>query len=446
MRDILVMTIIFGALPFVLRWPYIGVLLWSWISYMNPHRLTWGFAYDFPVAAVVGATLLVSLVFSREPKRIPWTPLTAVWIVFVLWMCLTTVFALVPEDAHEQLSKVLKIQLVAFITLMLMTTKKRLDALVWVMVLSLGFYGVKGGLFALLTGGNYKIWGPEDSFIGGNNEIGLALVMTVPLMYYLKLSSERPWVRRALLVGMLLTALTILATYSRSAFLAAGSMVVVLVLKSGRKFAFLTSVAIAIPILVTFMPGEWWERMASIKDYQQDASAMGRINAWSFAYNLAQDRPLVGGGFEAFTPELFSKYAPIPTDFHDAHSIYFEILGEHGFAALLLFLLLGFLAFRAGTWIIKTTPDRLELKWHRELAAMTQVSLVGYAVGGAFLGLAYFDFYYHVLALMVLNRSLLEKALYADAPKALDKMRFVSTVKTRLRTRGNAVSKRRTGI
>ncbi|MGH8644623.1 MAG: putative O-glycosylation ligase, exosortase A system-associated [Gammaproteobacteria bacterium] len=183
MRDILVMTIIFGALPFVLRWPHIGVLLWSWISYMNPHRLTWGFAHDFPVAALVGATLLVSLVFSREPKRIPWTPLTAVWIVLVLWMCLTTVFAFMPEAAHEQLSKVLKIQLVAFITLMLMTTRKRLDALVWVIVLSLGFYGVKGGLFALLTGGNYKIWGPDGSFIAGNNEIGLALVMTLPLMY-----------------------------------------------------------------------------------------------------------------------------------------------------------------------------------------------------------------------------------------------------------------------
>lgn len=446
MRDILVMTIIFGAIPFVLRWPHVGVLLWSWISYMNPHRLTWGFVYDFPVAAVVGATLLVSLVFSREPKRIPWTPLTAVWLVFVLWMCLTTVFALVPEDAHEQLSKVLKIQLIAFITLIVMTTRIRLDALVWVIVLSLGFYGVKGGVFALLTGGNYKVWGPEGSFIGGNNEIGLALVMTVPLMYYLRLSAERPWVRRALLVAMLLTALTILATYSRGALLAAGSMVMALALKSERKFVFLASVVMVIPLLIAFMPGEWWERMASIKDYQQDGSAMGRINAWNFAYNLAQDRPMVGGGFEAFRPEWFLKYAPVPDDFHDAHSVYFEILGEHGFAGLALFLLLGYLALRAGSWIIRNTPDRVEMKWHRDLAAMTQVSLVGYAVGGAFLGLAYFDFYYHLLALVVLNRSLLEKALHVDAPKALDKIPVASTVKTRLRARGNAVSKRRTGI
>jgi probable O-glycosylation ligase (exosortase A-associated) len=206
--------------------------LWAWVSYMNPHRLTWGIAYEFPVAAVVGATLLAGVVFTREPRRIPLTPLTAVWILFVLWMCLTTVVALTPEAAHEQLSKVLKFQLIAFITLMLLTTRERLYALIWIIVLSLGFYGIKGGLFALLTGGNYKIWGPEGSFIAGNNEVGLALVMTLPLM-----RSQRPWVRRALLVAMLLTALTILATYSRGAFLAGGSMAMVLMLKSGRKLA-----------------------------------------------------------------------------------------------------------------------------------------------------------------------------------------------------------------
>jgi hypothetical protein len=37
MRDILVTLIVFGALPFVFKRPYIGVLLWVWISVMNPH-------------------------------------------------------------------------------------------------------------------------------------------------------------------------------------------------------------------------------------------------------------------------------------------------------------------------------------------------------------------------------------------------------------------------
>ncbi|HEU4855481.1 MAG TPA: DUF5935 domain-containing protein, partial [Nitrosospira sp.] len=44
MRDILVTLIVFGALPFVFKRPYIGVLLWVWISVMNPHTQGWGFA------------------------------------------------------------------------------------------------------------------------------------------------------------------------------------------------------------------------------------------------------------------------------------------------------------------------------------------------------------------------------------------------------------------
>lgn len=54
MRDILVTALILGSLPFILRRPYIGILVWAWVSYMNPHRLTWVFAYDLPFAQIVG--------------------------------------------------------------------------------------------------------------------------------------------------------------------------------------------------------------------------------------------------------------------------------------------------------------------------------------------------------------------------------------------------------
>ena len=65
-----------------------------------------------------------------------------------------------------------------------------------------------------------------------------------------------------------------------------------------------------------FLPQKYIGRIRTIQTYEQDASAMGRINAWYFALNLAKDRPLVGGGFEAFTPELFERYAPEPEVVH----------------------------------------------------------------------------------------------------------------------------------
>ena len=58
MRDIVLLLAVMGALPFILRRPPIGILVWSWLAYMNAHRLTWGFAYSFPFAQVVGVTRL----------------------------------------------------------------------------------------------------------------------------------------------------------------------------------------------------------------------------------------------------------------------------------------------------------------------------------------------------------------------------------------------------
>jgi len=155
--------------------------------------------------------------------------------------------------------------------------------------------------------------------------------------------------------------------------------------------------------------------MATIQTYEQDGSAMGRISAWNFAWNLALHRPIVGGGFETFTPELFRIYAPTPDIVQGPHSIYFEVLGEHGFVGLALFLGLGFAAYRRAGAAVKLIDSRgeaaKELGWARELCAMLQTSLVGYAVGGAFLGLAYFDLPYHMIALILLTSSFVERKL-----------------------------------
>jgi probable O-glycosylation ligase (exosortase A-associated) len=280
------------------------------------------------------------------------------------------------------------------------------------MVLSIGFYGVKGGMFTLRGGGAQHVLGPSGSFIEGNTEIGLALVMMLPLMRYLHLTTEHRWIRRGLVVMMLLTGVAVLGTQSRGAFLAVGAMIAFLWLKSERKLIPGLVIASAATLTLMFMPETWWARMATTLDYQNDSSAMGRINAWQFAINLTMDRPIVGGGFNTFTPSLFRVYAPNPTAFHDVHSIYFEALGEHGYVGLMLFLLLALLTWRAGSRLIRLSQAPEEA-WARRLGAMAQVSLIGYWTGGAFLGLAYFDGYYLIISLLVLALTVRERELRA---------------------------------
>ncbi len=402
MRDLLMLGIVLGALPFAFRHTWVGVLLWTWISIMNPHKLAFGFAHDAPWAAVVAGVTILSLFVTRDKLSMPWEPPVKVLFAFVIWMCVTTAFAFYPLVSWVQLNKVLKIQFMTAVALIALQERKHIELFIWVNALSIGFYGFKGGIFTIRTGGAGTVEGPPGGFIASNNDLALALVVAIPLMNYLRIVATRRWIRLGLLVLMALSAVAAIGTQSRGALLAISAMGLVLWARSSRKLAAAVTVAIVTVSIVAFMPGSWEQRMSTIQTYDQDSSAMGRINAWWMTFNLANSR-FSGGGFESYTPEIFERYAPNPTDLHVAHSIYFSVLGEHGYLGLILFLLVWWLALRTAGKIRKEALLREETQWAFYLAGMCQVSLAGYAVGGAFLSLAYFDLPYNILVVLVVT-------------------------------------------
>jgi len=414
MRDVLVATIAFGSLPFILARPYVGILVWSWLGYMNPHRLSFGFAYDFPFAFCVAVTTLVAAALSREPKRIPLTPLTVTWFAFIGWMVVTTFNAMYPATAWVECERVMKIQLMTFATIALMTSVERLRLLVWVIVLSLGFYGMKGGLFTILTGGEYRVWGPPESYVEGNNEIALATLMLLPLMTYLRATTQRQWLRIALLVSMVLCAFSIVGSQSRGAFVGGAAMALFMWLKSRHKLVTGAALVAVIGAMLAFMPQQWYDRMRTIETYDTDQSAMGRVDIWKMAVRLASDKPL-GGGFALWTAETFERYSPEKPDPHDAHSIYFKVLGEHGWIGLALFLAIGLLAWRAGSWTVRVSERHASLRELGHLARVTQVSLAAFGAGGAFLSLSYFDLFWHMIAILVLCKAIAQRQLAQES-------------------------------
>ena len=408
MRTIILTLMLVILVPLALVKPWTGVLTWTWISIMNAHKLTFGFLQDFPVAYVIAVATFLGVLFTRDQRKLPLTPVTVTLAGFILWMCITSIFAIYPDKIGGQFGKVMKIQLMIFATLLLLHDRKHIELFVWVIVLSLGFYGIKGGIFTILHGGHGTVSGPPGGFIAPNNELALALTMTIPLMFYMR-SSPNIWMRWGLTAAIILTALSILGSQSRGAFLALTAMAVYLWRHSKKKGAFgLVLVLIGVG-LIAFMPSQWDERMSTISDYQSDTSVKGRFNAWSMSFNLAKDR-FLGGGFEVITPEMFARYAPDPLDLHAAHSIYFQILGEHGFVGLGIFLLFWALTWRTGTWVIKNA-EAAEMPWAGRLASMAQVSFAGYFVGGAFLSLAYFDLPYDLMVIVVLCKVLVESRL-----------------------------------
>ena len=412
MRDIFIVLSVLATVPLILRWPFVGILAWCWVSYMNPHRLAWGFAYNAPLAMVVAVATLIAWMMSKELKRIPFNSITGFLIALVFWMSFANLFALLPEQAFPKWEQAIKILIMAFATLALCGTRERLHALIWVIVASLAFFGLKGGFFTIEGGGEELVWGPPGSFISDNNALALALIMVLPLMRYLQIHSEQKLIRWGLYGVFVICIFSILGSSSRGAFLALSATGIFLILKSRHRLALSLGVVALLAVSAAFVPQKWIDRMKTIETFHEDGSAMGRLQVWGFAIKVALDRPLVGGGFRvSYSDEIYKKYVPEAEKSRNFHSVYFEVLGELGFPGLFIFLGLLVSTWRCGTAIIRKTRDRPDLSWANDLARMVQISLIGFAVGGAFQNLAFYDLYYHMIAILFLTNQIVEKSL-----------------------------------
>lgn len=402
MRDLLLALIVFGSVPFTFVRPYVGVLVFTWFSLMNPHRMTFGFALSLRSALVIGATTVLAWLVSREPKRPPLTAPVILLIMFTFWVSFCTLFAINADAAFKKWDQVIKILGMTIVAMCMIRGRERVELMVWTICISLGFYGFRGGVFSVLTGGNYRVWGPPDTFIEDNNQLALALIMVLPLLWYLYITVKPRWIRLGVLAVAGCTLIAVIGTYSRGGALALAVMLGFLWLKSPYKIVTLALGAIVIGVVLLNLPDHWYARMNSISNYETDPSAQARFWSWSFAWRVAMMSPLTGGGFSVFYDGvLYKRLVPESTTFFNAHSIYFEMLGESGFVGLGLFLMLGLASLLTATSILRKTKGRSDLVWARNLAAMTQVSLIGYASGGAFLNLGFFDLYYIIIAVIV---------------------------------------------
>ncbi len=204
-RDIIIVGIVIALALWSLRKPWIGVMNWTWLSIMNPHRYAWGFAYSFPVAAIAGIATLIGLLLTKE-RQSPFKGAPTWWLIaLATWITLSWLFGYDAAGDFAQWDKVMKIYLMTFVALSLLHTKQHIIIYAWVTVGSVAFLAAKGGFFTIVTGGSYRVWGPLGSFISDNNHFALAAIMTSPMLHFLQLQLKKPWQRHLMTLTMLLS-------------------------------------------------------------------------------------------------------------------------------------------------------------------------------------------------------------------------------------------------
>jgi probable O-glycosylation ligase (exosortase A-associated) len=404
--------------------------MWYWVTYFNPHRFTWGIAYDFPVAAVIAGPTLVGTLFAKKSIRSLAVRETVLLLLLWAWYSFTYIHAQsVPlfagnmPDADYEIGHISKILLFTVVMILLVNTKERLRGVVLVTAGSLGLLAVKGALFGLRTSGESRVWGPPDSFLSDNNAFGLALNMCLPLLFFLAVQEKRKWLRVAMWITFASTILVILLTYSRGALLGLAVVITALMLKSRHKIVGAFFMVVVAFFVLSFAPDAWMQRMGRFFSGDLDESAQQRLVSWGTSWNFAHDYPLTGGSFDVLpNVQVFQRYQPrpLPLGFLSSgpHSIYFQLLADQGFPGLALFLLLIGSCYWS-LWrvrvIARSVPSANYLVPYTH---MVEVSILGFMVSGAFLGFVYLDVIYQMIGLVVVLKVLLrnERRNYVEAP------------------------------
>lgn len=425
MRDYLVLAIVFISAPVALVSPYYGILMWTWLAYFNPHRYTWGMARDFPVAIVIAIPTLVGTIFAVKNRNI-FTRETLILAALWTWFAVTTVYVLITPafaghavDARAHLEEVSKILLMTFVTLLLITSREKLRLLILVIIASFGVRALVGAVFFAATGGQYRIWGPEGTFLADNNDFALGLNMTIPMFVYFARSEPRRWLRIVVHVLLVCVVICVIGTYSRGGLIGLAVVTVALMLKSRRKAVSLFLVAVALFCLLTFATLQWKERMGDFVHGRLDESAQERIAAWQAGWNLARAYPLTGGGFDVYTDSnVIVRYLPSDRPdavLHGPHSIYFQMVGEQGFVGLALFLLLLAGCYLRLRKLRRASVRHDDTSWMPPYAAMFEISLLAYMTNGATLGRAYFDYFYEIVACVIILELLYRRTIRLSA-------------------------------
>jgi probable O-glycosylation ligase (exosortase A-associated) len=410
-RDILVLVVIVGSAPVCFVAPFFGALMWTFVSFLNPHRFTWGMASTFPVAEIIAIpTLAGSLLFNRPSKHFF---SRNVFLLLILWAWFTFTTMLntqMPEFAHFaadtwlRWNTVSKILLMALLTVMVTNSWQRLRWLLLVIAGSFGFLVLKAVPFIILTGGSLRVYGPEGTMVGDNNDLGLALNMTLPMFFFLAKTDPDSRIRKLMGIVFVAAIPVICFTYSRGALVGMAVILFLMAMTLRQRVILLPLLLMAALFAIFLTPEAWQLRMNfSREGALVDGSALQRLYAWTYSWNLAVAHPLTGGGFEAYTPGLYERYAPgglgiLPNgDVHGPHSIYFGVLAEHGFVGFFLYISLVISCFVSLRGALRNAK-----RWGDErlsaYARMLQFSLLAFLTSGAFLGRQYFDYFFTLVA------------------------------------------------
>lgn len=431
LRSLFMLGIYLSFLGLSLGAPFIATLGYVWVDTFRPQDVAYVIMDRFPVAMIMGVAA-IGLYFVAD-RRSPPRPngITFMQVTLAVWVTATLLWAVDPVNAWAKWDWAFKTLVFAAFIPFVIRSRVQIEAFVQVYMLALAANLVPYGLKIMISGGGY---GRNLGLAGGNSGLteGATLAsvacMAIPLLLYLRkharLIPSIPWMREVYLGIALLAVLTAVGTYQRSGLVGLLVVGVTTAIYSRHKLL-MSVVCVTGGLAVAYMTSDAWvSRISTIGDYKADTSAMTRILVWRWTLDYVISHPL-GGGFEMF--RINTIYHPPsaanPTGIVEYgrafHSIYFEMLGEHGWIGLSLLLGLFGLSLMRLRSAAKRAQTVEGLEWCTDLARALQAALLVLGACGAFIGIAFQPMLHYLFAMAVVLPEYVRRCVeQVNAPQA----------------------------
>lgn len=398
LRNLLFLTILAPGLLAALRSRYAALLLYFWYAFFRPEDYIWMDVSALRLSLLLGTVLVVPALLAGQFPDVR-HPLSVGAIVFFGAALVAQANAFDPATGWRWIEFMAKLLLVTLLTTTLVTDRRKFLLAVAVIALSFGFHASKAGLYSLLRGGARF----ADGFGGAysdNNGYATAMAMVSPLLLCVAQNTVVRSVRWGCLLALPLVGLGVVATYSRSGFLAliGATFAMIATQQRHRAGLFVAAVCVSIPIGVFITKQEGYlERMQTIRTYREvnETSAVSRTHFWQVAVNMVQSQPL---GIGLFNYEAaYDQYDFLDGQYgrkRSVHSSHFQVLAETGIigAAAWSF------NFVFAVWTIRRIRRRASrLSDENDRLALVSganamfASMVAFLIGGAFIALALND-------------------------------------------------------
>lgn len=421
--------IMLGLVPMAFMDGFVAFLLWIFTTVMSPANYLYGFMQGFRYVFVFAGIAVLLLIIGRMKDRgtLVWSISTVLLLLFIVHGFISAAFGLQPNSLLAiRVETFWKGMALAFMAPFFLSNRWRIHMTIVVLALGLGLHAVVDGLKVVASGGAHNVVGVPNSSLTDNNLYAVGMAMLLPLLMYLYRYSAIRYAKWAAAAGAVLTIMTIIGTNSRGGFLALVVVGLWYWLMSHRKLLAMVVVCIVTVGVVHFAPERWFDRVDTIQNATEDPSFMNRVAAWRVSMSIANDNPVLGGGFNAVQNYwIWDEYKGRPSLFNvdmslytpkAAHSIYFQILGDLGYVGLLLFLSLMTSVFVMRLRVKSMVKQLGRGQWALDLSNSICLAIVAFMAGGAGVSLAYFELVYFLIGMQAVLPGILQAEATAGQP------------------------------